>query len=177
MKAGTAKQKIDLVRRLILDVILTPGKIQISLLQMVLRTELLGETHPQCEDKTIVLEERFTIARRGGEARLILSDGKGSGKVPVPSLIGAIVQARTWAEWIISGKVVTLGELARKAGRSRQYTTRILRLTALCPDLVDCLFVGLHPPSLTVPQLTAKFPLSWMEQTFARRVPSPLVSH
>ncbi len=172
MKEGTPKQKISLARRLISDVVVVPGKIRLSLLRTALQTELLGESHDQQRGGVIELEERFTIARRGGEARLTLSDGKDRSGDPIPSLIGAIIQARTWAEWIVNGKVVTLGELARKAGRSRQYTTRILRLAALSPELVDSLLVGLHPPSLTVPQLTAKVPLQWVEQTFARGVPN-----
>lgn len=165
LQDGKAKQRIDLVRRIISDVVVVAGTIRISLQRHALRSELLGDTCDPPDQGSIVLEERFHIARRGGEARLILSDGRGSHGEPIPSLIGAIVQARTWAEWIISGKVITLGELARKAGRSRQYTTRILRLAALSPALADALLVGDHSPALTVPELTARFPLSWEQQS------------
>ena len=164
MKEGTAKEKINLARRLISDVVVISGKIQLSLIRAAVQTELLGEIHRHQAGEAIVLEERFTIARRGGEARLTLSDEKDRSGEPIPSLIGAIVQARTWAEWIISGKVVTLEELARKAGRSQQYATRILRLAALSPKVADAILSGDHSRALTVPELTSRFPLSWEQQ-------------
>ncbi len=136
------------MRRVLLDVVIATGTIRISLDRQLLRSELLGEGSDRPEGGSIVLEERFHIARRGSEARLILSNGEGSSGEPIPSLIGAIVQARTWSDWLVSGKVVTLGNLARKAGRSRQYATRILRLAARSPELIDAILRGDHPSSL-----------------------------
>ncbi len=166
LREGTPKRKIELARRLVSNVVISRGKLSISLNRTSLWAELLGVTCPQPGQQTIVLEESFRIARRGAEARLILSDGKDSQGEPIPSLIGAIVQARTWAEWIVRGEVTTLGELSRRAGRSRQYTTRILRLAALSPELVDSILLGAHASALTVPQLTKTFPMQWVEQTY-----------
>jgi site-specific DNA recombinase len=167
LSSVTLKEKNELIRRLICDVVVDDNLIQIRLSRRAIQNELLGDHCGQLEDLPIVLKEHFHVARRGSEARLILSDGRGTHEEPIPSLIGAIVQARTWAGWVISGKVVTLGELARKAGRSRQYTTRILRLASLSPELVDLIMRGDHPSALTVPQLTAKFPLQWERQSLA----------
>lgn len=163
----TLKEKNDLIRRLLCDVVVDDNQIQIRLSRRSVQNELLGDHCGQVEDDPIVLTEPFYVSRRGSEARLILSDGRGTHEDPIPSLIGAIVQARTWADWIVAGKVVRLGELARKAGRSRQYTTRVLRLAALSPELVDNILRGDQPPALTVPQLTAKSPLHWERQALA----------
>jgi hypothetical protein len=43
MKEGTAKEKINLARRLISDVVVLPGKIRLSLIRTALQAELLGE--------------------------------------------------------------------------------------------------------------------------------------
>ncbi len=161
----TLQERNDLIRRLICDVVVDDNLIQIRLSRRTVRDELLKDHCGQVDDHPIVLKEHFYVARRGSEARLILSDGRGTHDDPIPSLIGAIVQARTWADWIVIGKVVTLRELAQKAGRSRQYATRILRLAALSPELVDLVLRGDHPSALTVPQLTAKSPLHWELQT------------
>lgn len=175
LQNGMVKPKIDLVRRIISDVVVVAGTIRISLHRHALRSELLGGTCDQPDQGSIVLEEDFHIARRGGEARLILSDGKRRHGEPIPSLVGAIVQARTWTDWIISGQVVTLGQLARKAQRSRQYTTKILRLAALSPELADTVLRGHHPPNVTVPQLTADVSLNWKEQTLGPNLTSDAI--
>jgi len=42
--------------------------------------------------------------------------------------------------------------------------TRILRLAALSPELMDSILRGDHPSSLTVHQLTTRVPFQWDQQ-------------
>jgi site-specific DNA recombinase len=90
------------------------------------------------------------VARRGSEVRLILEDGEQQAQETIPTLVRAVIQAHTWSEWIIDGKVRTMRELAAKAGLNRHYTSRILRKAALSPQLVDAILAGKHSPLLTL---------------------------
>ena len=86
----------------------------------------------------------------------------------IPSLVRAVTQARTWSEWIVDGKVMTMRELAAKAGLNRHYTSRILRLAALSPQLVDAILKGKHSPVLTLVGVTDDLPRDWKSQYLAR---------
>lgn len=144
---GTARQKADLVRSIISEIGVSSGVLQVKVDLNAIGRELLASKNHAAEDAApIVLEQPFQVARRGSEARLILSDGKAAQQQPIPALISAVVQARIWTEWIIAGKVTSLSQLAEQAGRSRQYTSRVLRLAALSPDLADAVVQGDHPP-------------------------------
>jgi hypothetical protein len=56
-------------------------------------------------------------------------------------------------------------ELASKAGLNRHYTSRILRLAALSPQLVDAILTGKHSPILTLVGVTDDLPLNWEQQS------------
>jgi hypothetical protein len=58
-------------------------------------------------------------------------------------------------------------QLAAKAGLNRHYTSRILRLAALSPRLVDAVIRGEHSPVITLVSVTTDFPLEWELQKLA----------
>jgi hypothetical protein len=60
--------------------------------------DLLGEVRPEDSSDEIQLHEPISIVRRGGAAKLILSNGECKSDAPIASLVRA-VQARTWSEW------------------------------------------------------------------------------
>ena len=119
------------------------------------------------QDGLIELREPLQIARRGSEVRLILENGEQQTQDSTPSLVRAVTQARTWTEWIISGKVRTMRELASKAGLNRHYTSRILRMAVLSPQLVDAILAGKHSPVLTLVGVTDDLPLDWAQQSLS----------
>jgi hypothetical protein len=89
----------------------------------------------------IQLHEPISIARRGSAVKLILSNGECESHAPIASLVRAVVQARTWSEWIVAGKVRNLEELAAKASLNKRHASRILRLAALSPTLYEAILV------------------------------------
>ncbi|WP_353062259.1 hypothetical protein RBB77_13215 [Tunturibacter psychrotolerans] len=95
---------------------------------------------------------------------MILSKGECKSGAPIASLVRAAVLARTWSDWIVSGDVKNLEQLAAKAGLNKRYTSRILRLAALSPTLYEAILSGNHPPLVTLLALTKTLPLSWEEQ-------------
>lgn len=56
--------------------------------------------------------------------------------------------------------------MARAEGLTRSYTTRLLRLSYLAPDITARLIAGAHPPELNAVRLMrdTRLPLDWAEQ-------------
>jgi site-specific DNA recombinase len=146
-------------------VVVLPTELHIDLSKSVLSQELLGKaTVPIEQDGLIVLREPLQIARRGSEVRLILENVGQQEQGSIPSLVRAVTQARTWTEWIVDGKVKTMRELAAMAGLNRHYASRILRMAALSPQLVDTILKGKHSPVLTLVGVTDDLPLDCAQQ-------------
>jgi site-specific DNA recombinase len=156
------------IKTILARVVVLPTELHIDLSKSVLSQELLGKaTVPIEQDGLIELREPLQVARRGSEVRLILENGEHQEQGSIPSLVRAVTQARTWTEWIIDGKVKTMRELAAKAGLNRHYASRILRLAALSPQLVDAVIRGKHSPIITLVSVTTDFPLEWDLQKLA----------
>lgn len=83
-------------------VVVSLDELQIEVNRAALHKELVGNA--ELEEKasiSIELREPLLIARRGSEVRLILSSGEHQPNEPIPSLVRAVVQARSWSEWIV----------------------------------------------------------------------------
>ena len=65
------------------------------------------------------LSAPLLIRRRGSEVRLVLENGEPSEAKPIPSLTKAVAWSRHWADQIVSGKLVTMEDLAKSAGVSK----------------------------------------------------------
>jgi site-specific DNA recombinase len=152
-----------IVRRIVVD----SNKLCIFLSYTELCKDLLGEVSLGDSSTEIQLHEAISFARRGSVVKLILSNGECRSDAPIASLVRAVVQARTWSEWIVSGKVRNLKELAAKAGLNKRYASRILRLAALSPTLYEAILAGNHSPLLTVSLFTKNLSLEWRQQSLA----------
>jgi site-specific DNA recombinase len=156
------------IKTILARVVVRPTELHIDFSKSVLFKELLGNaTVPREQDGLIELREPLQVARRGSEVRLILENGEQQTEDTIPSLVRAITQARTWTEWIVDGEVKTMRELASKAGLNRHYASRILRMAALSPQLVDAILSGKHSPVLTLVDVTDDLPLDWEQQSLS----------
>jgi site-specific DNA recombinase len=156
------------IKTILARVVVLPTELHIDLSKSVLSQELLGKTTvPIEQDGLIELREPLQIAHRGSEVRLILENGEQQTQDSIPSLVRAVTQARTWTEWIVDGKVKTMRELAARAGLNRHYASRILRMAALSPQLVDAILKGKHSPVLTLVGVTDDLPLDWAQQSLS----------
>jgi hypothetical protein len=81
--------------------------------------------------------------------------------------VRAVVQARTWLDWIVSGKVRDSEQLAVKAGLNKRYASRILRMAALSPMLYEEILGGDHSPLAHRVLFTENLSLDWGQQTLA----------
>jgi hypothetical protein len=157
------------IQQIVAKVVVLPTELHIDMSKSELSKELLGKTAQDFEYRSgsIELREPLQVARRGSEVRLILENTEQQTQDAIPSLVRAVTQARTWTEWIIDGKVKTMRELAAMAGLNRHYASRILRMAALSPQLVDAILAGNHSPVLTLAGVTDDLPLEWAQQSLS----------
>ena len=97
-------------------------------------------------------------------------DGRGNGDASQlfertdNSPLKAVARAHAWKKLLLSGEAKSVTELAKRAGVTRGYVTRILRLAFLALDITEAILKGRQPPSLTVERLRDPIPLDWSEQ-------------
>jgi hypothetical protein len=151
----------DFVSRIVQKIIVEKNELCMVLSGAQLYKSFLGDVRPGDSPVDIELREPISFARRGSEVKLILSNGECKSGAPIASLVRAVVQARTWSDWIVSGDVKNLEQLAAKAGLNKRYASRILRLAALSPTLCEAILSGNHSPLVTLLALTKSLPLSW----------------
>jgi hypothetical protein len=161
----SSKESVRLIRNILSRVVVSEAEIQIEIDRSKLRSELLGNDNGETSDHNIItLSASLLIKRRGSEVRLVLENGEPFEAKPIPSLTKAIAWSRLWADQIVSGKLVTMNDLAKSAGVNKIHARRMLRCAALSPDLTAQILEGRQPVNLTFDKLTRKLPLSWQQQ-------------
>jgi hypothetical protein len=136
-------------------------------IQITLRLPILsdgGEKHLSLSSAVPIL-----IKRRGAEMRLVLAGDNRRTSLNRP-LLRALARAHRWAEELLSGRVRSLGELAKRESVDRRSMRRLIRLAFLAPTIVEAIAEG-HLPELTARTLTRRLdlPLLWSDQEKALR--------
>ncbi len=96
----------------------------------------------------------------------MLIDGNHARKgKPNPSLIKLIIKAQKLKETFIQGGQ-PLADVAKSAGVSSSYFTRLVKLSFLAPDITKAILEGHQPPDLTAGRLIThpRLPLDRKEQ-------------
>jgi hypothetical protein len=105
------------------------------------------------------------MKRRGVEMRIVLEGDATPNHVDLP-LLKAVARARRWADDLVSGKVRSVGELARREGIDGRSVRRLIPLGFLSPRIIEAIAEGRQPVELTVEALTRRIdlPLLWSAQ-------------
>jgi site-specific DNA recombinase len=105
------------------------------------------------------------MKRRGVEMRIVLEGESNPVPVDLP-LLKAVARARRWADDLVSGKVRSVGELARREGIDGRSVRRLIPLGFLAPRIVEAIAEGRQPVELTLEALTRRIdlPLLWNAQ-------------
>ena len=114
---------------------------------------------------TITLRIEATLRRAGRGKRLVL--GNAIADQRNDALINLVARALTTRERLLSGEVESVQQMSEGSGRSREQTTRLIRLSYLAPDIVRAILDGHQPVGLTVKALmvAAKdLPTRWEAQ-------------
>ena len=105
------------------------------------------------------------MKRRGVEMRIVLEGDSTPNPVDLP-LLKAVARARRWADDLVSGKVRSVSDLARREGIDGRSVRRLIPLGFLSPRIVEAIAEGRQPADLTVEALTRRIdlPLLWSAQ-------------
>ncbi len=105
------------------------------------------------------------MKRRGVEMRIVLQGDSTPNHVDLP-LLKAVARARRWADHLVSGKVRSVRDLARREGIDGRSVRRLIPLGFLSPRIIEAIAEGRQPVELTVEALTRRIdlPLLWSAQ-------------
>lgn len=116
----------------------------------------------------ILIRIPMCFKKRGGRKEIIAPEGLDSA-FPATSpaqeaIVTALARAHRWQKMLDAGKVASVTELADRLDVDRSYTSRILRLNLLAPDIVEAILAGREPSGLSLAKLTQTLPVLWHEQ-------------
>lgn len=117
---------------------------------------------------TIRLTVLATLKRAGIGTRMVVDGGDGTTgrKHPDPSLVKIVIKAHDFHGRLVKSGGSSLRDVAQAAGVTPSYSTRLLRLAYLAPDITHAIVQGRQPPTLTARTLTkaSQLPLHWDAQ-------------
>ena len=157
------------LRKIAKTVVVGADSIEIRLSRSAIIQALLGERKALevsgPTDDVVKLEISATIARCGGEVRLLLPPGTVGGKHrSVPALARAVARAHHWVERILRGDALHQREIAREAGVNERYVSRIISLAFLAPDLTEAILYGTQAPHLSLDSMPGDIFIEWNKQ-------------
>ena len=119
------------------------------------------------DERTITVRIPISIRKRGGK-KLVLAPGGQT----APSFsrridnsrVKALARAFRWQELLENGTYATLAEIAEAEKINETYVGRVLRLTLLCPQIIEMIAWGRNPPGWDLALLMRPIPTVWNEQ-------------
>ncbi|MBM3565755.1 MAG: hypothetical protein FJX42_06555 [Alphaproteobacteria bacterium] len=108
----------------------------------------------------------IALRRRGVGTKLVIPGEKQQGNSVDPQLCSLIAQARVWFDDLVSGKVSSIRELAKRENVHESDVSRVLQIAFLAPDIVEAILDGRQPSGVTVYTLKrlSSLPGDWAEQ-------------
>jgi site-specific DNA recombinase len=136
---------------------------------------LLGEQRDTgfANSMTVAQFIPIRVKRRGLEMRLIMEGAIASSRKADPSMLQAIARGHRWFEDLVSGRVASTREIAKREKLQDRHVRRLLRLAFLSPKIVETIAEGRQPIELNAEALTKHFmlPVSWRKQEAALAPP------
>jgi site-specific DNA recombinase len=170
----TSPQSADLLRGVVKRIVLRGSELEIEMDVEALAAGLLHKEWNACNEDSrrqasagrhlLKLECSFTLARRRGELRLVLPDSSTRSGQPSSPLLKAIVMAHGWKERIVAGQIYSIQQLASEAKLNSRYAARILRLSALSPEIVDGVVHDGRLADQPLSHVVSGLPLNWHDQ-------------
>ena len=109
----------------------------------------------------------LAVRRQRGGRKLMLTPAsttnRGSSAADT-TLVKALARAFRWRRLMEAGRYGPIDELAAAEKINSSYVSRLLRLTLLCPDIVEAILDGRQPAGMTLPALMEPFPVEWDRQ-------------
>ncbi len=174
---STSSQDLrELMSVIVSRIILQENRIEVQIRRTTLRQRLenggrevpsdvsgLKSTIPASDLISLTVEAKRK--RCGGEVHLIVpASSSVRMEHPKRPLIKAVTRAHSWYEKVIQGKVSNMRSLARDAGLTHRYVSKVFRCAFLAPDIVEDILAGRQPHDLNFEKLCQDIPLGWAEQ-------------
>lgn len=103
--------------------------------------------------------------RCGGEVLMVVPPNSSPAVGhPKPSLIKALARARGWYEKVVQGAAPGMTSLARQAGLTERYVSKVFACALLAPDIIESILEGRQPQDLNFEKMRQNIPLSWVQQ-------------
>ncbi len=114
-------------------------------------------------DGSIELSMPLLMKKIDGHRKVVIPV---EGQLPLrqDTVLRAIRKAQEWSELILQGTVPNVAQLAKSVGKQRPYVERILSLTSLAPDIIEAIFRGDTPETLSLERLFKGIPDDWKDQ-------------
>jgi hypothetical protein len=124
------------------------------------------------DGRTLTVRIPMAFRRRPGRKLVVVPEGARGDRAGREAqmnnvLVNAIARAHRWRRLLESGSHSTIAELAEAEHVNPSYVSRVLRLTLLTPEIIECVLDGRQSATLTLAKLMEPFPTSWREQTHA----------
>jgi DNA invertase Pin-like site-specific DNA recombinase len=122
-----------------------------------------GKT-PSESDELVENEQMIcpiNLRKKSGQVKLI---AEGMSNTTDTVLLKALYKAHAWQKALMQDNM-TMQQLSQKEKISRRYMAKMIRLTALAPDIIEAIYQGTQPESLTLTRLlNCQIPVLWSEQ-------------
>jgi site-specific DNA recombinase len=172
LKGDNSKNKIELIEKLIEQVILRDHSLSIKV-RLTGIFQLLGmqpnTPRRKVAEKAIYsITFPFRIKKRGVEAKLVIggkidvSDSMG----PHRALVKAISRGTAWFEKLRNGDATSIEGLAQELGLNRAYVSRVIAFAFVSPTLIEAALKGETDRTVNVNQLiqSGGLPILWRKQ-------------
>jgi DNA invertase Pin-like site-specific DNA recombinase len=160
---GLRSNDTSLLSKIIERVDLSRGGVKLAL-----KLPLLSAEGPDAGNPGHVSLSKFVpveMKRRGVETKMVFQGDDTPRPVNLP-LLRAVARARKWSDDLLSGRVRSVDEVAKREGLDPRSAHRLMRLGFLSPRIVEAIAEGRQPPDLTVIALARRLdlPLLWRAQ-------------
>jgi hypothetical protein len=127
---------------------------------------MIQSTESRLDGSMLIVRIPMHFQRRGGRKRIVAPDGSelvlATKPQPDGTLVKALARAWRWQRMLDEGQFASVRELAEAERVSVSYTSRILRLTLLAPEMVERTLDGC--PAIQLAELMQPFPVAWERQ-------------
>mgnify|MGYP001821112796 CR=1 FL=1 len=135
----------------------------------LLKLLCVEDRHLQFEIDEYIVRLPVNLQRCGIESKLIV-EGRDPGtahKRTINAIQDALHKALKWNQMLITGQVESMKELAISSNVTQRYIAHIIKLAWLSPEIMQAIFSGQIPPTLSLGKLKKGFPLEWSKQPSA----------
>lgn len=167
--AAVGERSDEGLLRLIERVVVQPKHLQVTLrkddVSISLRPSVAAEDDDLAHEVTYVVRIPFSVERNRGSVLVVTpSNAAATHPAPNPALVKSVVRGNEWARKLLVGEVRSLGELAKEAGVTTAYVSRLVRYAFLAPEISESIFSGTPSLDLAPLGLTGELPLDWSRQ-------------